>query len=117
MNSKEITAKSIEEAIKIAVDEFNVSEDKLDISIIEKESKGLLGIFGGKDAKIKVSLKEEIIEIQKEIDQIKEEVLEIEKKQEVEVQDCEETSKRVLTKILDKMYINCDIVTEKKMVY
>ncbi len=114
MNTKEITAKSIEEAKKIALEEFNVSEDQLDIAIIEKESKGLLGIFGGKDAKIRVTLKEEASETKEEVKTEVEEVIVKEEIKEMELEDPQEVAKRLLSKILDKIYINCDIVTELK---
>ncbi len=115
MKIKEITAKSIEEAKKLAVDEFKVSEDKLNISIIERESKGLLGIFGGKDAKIRVSLKEE--EIQEEetkVEEIVTEELEKEEKKVTKETNPEKIAESILRKILDKMYINCEIITELK---
>ncbi len=114
MKIKEFSAKSIEEAKKLALEEFNVSEDELDITIIERESKGLLGIFGGKDAKITASLKEQVVpEVKEEVDlkdTTQEEVL-------VEAENLEdpiEVANRVLRKILDKMYINCEINAELK---
>lgn len=50
-------AKSVETAIEEALQELNVSRDKVDIEIIDEGSKGFLGI-GAKDAVVNVTLKE-----------------------------------------------------------
>ncbi len=56
MQSLEIEGKTIDEAIKKACIEFNVSRDKLNIEIISDGSAGFFGILGSKKAKIKASI-------------------------------------------------------------
>jgi spoIIIJ-associated protein len=57
MNSIEISARSVEEALEIALQKFNLTKDEVKMEILEEPSKGFLGILGGKMAKIKVSPK------------------------------------------------------------
>lgn len=52
--SMEKRAKSIEEAIELALTELNVARDKAEIEILQEPAKGFLGI-GGKDAIVKVT--------------------------------------------------------------
>ncbi len=52
--STEKRAKSIEEAIELALAELNVARENAEIEIIQEPQKGLLGI-GGKDAVVKVT--------------------------------------------------------------
>lgn len=56
--SIEKTAKTVEEAIDNALSELNVSMDETDVEILEMGSKGIFGL-GGKEAKVRVTLKEE----------------------------------------------------------
>ncbi len=56
LNQTEKTAKSKDEAIKSALEELNVTEDEVDIDVIEEGSKGFLGI-GAKDAKVIVTVR------------------------------------------------------------
>jgi spoIIIJ-associated protein len=56
-NSIEITARSVEEALKKALQKLNLTEDEAEIEIMEESSKGFLGILGGKMAKVKVTAK------------------------------------------------------------
>src|SRR5271157_4137685 len=55
MNSIEIEAKTIDEAIEKACSEFNVPREKLNIEIISDGATGFLGL-GSKKAKIKASI-------------------------------------------------------------
>lgn len=57
MKSIEVTGKSVEEALKTALNELNTTEDKVEVEIIEEGSKGFLSIIGSKPAKIKVTVK------------------------------------------------------------
>ena len=59
-NVVEKTGKSVEEALKEAIDELGVSRDDIDYEIIEEtEKKGLFGIFGGsKQVTVKVKIKQ-----------------------------------------------------------
>ncbi|MBU5428376.1 protein jag [Tissierella pigra] len=56
-------SKTIDEAVKEALMELNVSEKDVEIEVIEEPSKGLFGLIGGKDAKVRVSVTYDPIEI------------------------------------------------------
>ena len=58
LNQTEKTAKNIDDAILAALEELGASRDMVDIEVLDEGSKGLLGIFGGKDAKVRVTLKQ-----------------------------------------------------------
>ena len=58
MGWKEFTGKTVEEAITNACTDFVVPSDKLEVDVLEKESKGFLGLFGH-EARIRARLKEE----------------------------------------------------------
>lgn len=58
-NSIEKTGKSIEEAVKMALEELNAREEDVEIEILDEGNRGLLGIIGNKMAKVKVSRKNE----------------------------------------------------------
>ena len=53
MKVVETTAKTIEEAIDIALVELNASREEVEIKVINKGKSGLLG-FGNEQAKVKV---------------------------------------------------------------
>ena len=57
MKSIEKVAKTIDNAITEALIDLGASTDEVDIEVISKGSKGLLG-FGARDAKVRVTLKE-----------------------------------------------------------
>jgi spoIIIJ-associated protein len=57
MSSIEIEAKTTEEAIKKACEHLNVSEQDLDIEVLESRSAGIFGLVGNKKARIKVTIK------------------------------------------------------------
>lgn len=50
--------KSIDEAIKAALDELQCAIDDVNIEIVEEPTRGLLGFVGKKPAVVKVSLRE-----------------------------------------------------------
>ena len=56
-------SKTVDEAIKQALIELDANEDDVNIEVIEEPSKGVFGLFGVRDAKIKVSVSYDIIEI------------------------------------------------------
>ena len=56
-------AKTVDEAIKQALIELDANEDDVNIEVIEEPSKGVFGLFGVRDAKVKVSVSHDIIEI------------------------------------------------------
>lgn len=57
------TSKTVEEAIKDALVELSVREEDVEIEIIEEPSKGLFGLIGVKEAKVKVTVVNDEIEI------------------------------------------------------
>lgn len=56
-------SKTVDEAIKQALIELDVNEDDVNIEIMEEPSKGFFGLIGVKDAKVKVSVVYDFIEI------------------------------------------------------
>ena len=53
----EMTGKTVDEALKHALDELKLTKDKVDVEIIDEGSKGLFNLIGAKPAKIKVTTK------------------------------------------------------------
>ncbi|HHT66541.1 MAG: RNA-binding cell elongation regulator Jag/EloR [Caldicoprobacterales bacterium] len=56
MKSVITTGKTIEDAVLAAAIQLAVQRDKLDIEVLEEPVKGLFGVFGGKDAKIRATV-------------------------------------------------------------
>ena len=54
MEFKEITAKTVDEAITKACLEFETSSDNLEIQVVEEGTSGFLGFIGSTPAVIKV---------------------------------------------------------------
>lgn len=61
MKNVVMLGKSVEEALKNALNELNTTEDKVEYEIIEEGSKGLLFGIGSKPAKVSVTLKRDYI--------------------------------------------------------
>ena len=57
MKEIEVQAKTIEEAIEIALKELGVQRDDVEIKILKEEKKGLFGMEGSNKAKVKVTIK------------------------------------------------------------
>ena len=53
----EMTGKTVDEALKNALKELNLTEDKVEFEVLEEGSKGLFNLIGAKPAKIKVTVK------------------------------------------------------------
>lgn len=62
MDYKEFSAKTVDDAITAACQEFTVTSDRLDYEVVEEGSSGFLGI-GSKPAIIKARVKEEVKEV------------------------------------------------------
>ena len=58
----EITGKTVAEALASAVKQLGCTENDVDYEVLEAPSKGFLGLFGVKPAKIKVTRKEKAVE-------------------------------------------------------
>ncbi len=52
----EKTGKTVEEAISLALEELEVSREEVEVEIMEEGTKGVLGLFGNKEAKVKVTV-------------------------------------------------------------
>lgn len=53
----EVSGNTVKEAINSALKQLGVTRDRVDIRILAEEQKGLFGMKGAKQAKIKVFLK------------------------------------------------------------
>ncbi len=58
MKFVEIKAKTVDEAVNKALSELNTTKENVEIEIVE-ESKGLFGVFGNKEVKVRVTLLKE----------------------------------------------------------
>ncbi len=56
MKSVITTGKTVEDAVLAAAIQLAVQRDKLDIEVLEEPVKGLFGVFGSKDARIRASV-------------------------------------------------------------
>ncbi len=110
MEYKEFSAKTVDDAITAACQDFFVTSDKLDYEVLEEGSSGFLGI-GVKPAVIKARVKEEK-EIVKET--VKEPVKEVLKEEKtfaketakvsnVDAKEVEEAAKKFLGEVFDAM--------------
>jgi len=54
----EKTAKTVQEAVSLALDELRADENRVVIEVLDEGNKGLFGILKGKMAKVRVTLKE-----------------------------------------------------------
>ena len=50
-------AKSVDEAIALALEELQAEKEDVDIEVLEEGTKAVIGLFGGKDAKVRVTRK------------------------------------------------------------
>ena len=70
----EKTGKSVEEAVAEALKALNITADQAEVEVLEEGKKGFFGLFGGKDAKVRVTVKEAAVEAE-----VKEEAVAAEK--------------------------------------
>ncbi|KJS20016.1 MAG: DNA-binding protein [Clostridiaceae bacterium BRH_c20a] len=57
MKKVEISAKTVEEAIKLALQQLELQESEVNVEILEQPNKGLFGFFGNKNAVVSVEEK------------------------------------------------------------
>ncbi len=57
MSSIEIEARTTEEAIQKACEHFHLSQEDLDVEVLESRSAGIFGLVGNKKARIRVKIK------------------------------------------------------------
>lgn len=60
MNMVEKTGKTVEDAVQAALAELGVSREQVDVEVLEASKSSILGLFGGRDAKVRVTVREEI---------------------------------------------------------
>jgi spoIIIJ-associated protein len=58
MKTIEISGKTVDEALELALQRLAVSKEEVEYQVLEQPSKGFLGIFGGKPARLQVTVKE-----------------------------------------------------------
>ncbi len=57
MDAIQKTGKTVDEAVEEALRELNITKDEAEIEVIEEGSRGFLGMFGAKEAVVKVKKK------------------------------------------------------------
>ena len=57
MDEIQKTGKTVDEAVALALGELGITKDEAEIEVIEEGSRGFLGMFGAKDAVVKVKKK------------------------------------------------------------
>lgn len=57
------TGRTIDEAVTAALQDLGVSADEVDIEVLAEPSRGFLGLLGGKDAEVKVTLKADKVQL------------------------------------------------------
>lgn len=57
----EMTGRTVEEALKNALAELNVTEDRVEVEVLDAGAKGFLSLIGTRPAKIKVKVKRDYI--------------------------------------------------------
>ena len=58
MNETVKKGKTVEEATQLALEELGVSENDVEIEILNEGNKGLFGLIGNKEAEVKITVKE-----------------------------------------------------------
>lgn len=66
-NSVKMKGRTIEEAIKSALEVLKATKEDVDIRVISEGEQGVLGVFGGKDAEVEIKLKTDIAEEAKNV--------------------------------------------------
>ena len=94
----EKTAKTVEEAVELALQELNITKDKADIEVLEQPNKGFFGLIGSRLAKVKVAAAEE-----KSTAEAKTKVKDIDREKE------KDTAYKFLREILNCMDIKAEI--------
>ncbi len=110
MEYKEFSAKTVDDAITAACQDFFVTSDKLDYEVLEEGSSGFLGI-GAKPAFIKARVKEDKEIVKESVKEPVKEVLKEEKKfvketakvSNVDAREVEEAAKKFLGEVFDAM--------------
>jgi spoIIIJ-associated protein len=51
-----VTGKTVEDAVKSGLAQWNTTEDRITVHVLEHPNKGLFGLFGSKEAKVELEL-------------------------------------------------------------
>lgn len=62
MRSTVVSAKTVEECVNKALDKLKANRNEVNIEVINEAKQGFLGLFGAKDAVVRVSLKDDVKE-------------------------------------------------------
>jgi len=96
--SVEATGRSVEKALEKALEMLNAKIDEVEIQILDAGQKGVLSIFGSRDARVRVTRKKS----GRDIEGIVDEVVKV-------VMDCLDVSYRIFTEEQgDSIYINVE---------
>jgi spoIIIJ-associated protein len=57
MNFVEKTGRTVDEALELALIQLDATRENVEVEVLEEDSKGFLGLFGNKEAKIRVTIK------------------------------------------------------------
>lgn len=61
MKTIEMTGRTVEEAVKNALNELKITEDKVDVEILDEGNKGIFKLLGVRPARVKVKVKKDYI--------------------------------------------------------
>lgn len=92
--SVEATGRNVNEAVENALNELNVSRDKVDVEVIEEGNKGFLGILGSKLTKVRVTVKNDFVYMAKSF--LREVLNAMDIKSEIHIQDTKDSLKITL---------------------
>lgn len=62
MRTVEKVGRTVEEAIDLALKELKTDRDRVEIEVLEEGNKGIFGIFGAKECRVRVTVKSEAVE-------------------------------------------------------
>lgn len=60
MRAVEKSARTVEEAVALALQELGVAREQVNVEVLEEGTKGFLGIIGGKAARVRVTVNERV---------------------------------------------------------
>ncbi len=66
MKTIETTGRTVQEAVDAATEELGVAAEDITVEVISEASRGFLGIIGGRDARVRVTVKRQKIDLAKE---------------------------------------------------
>lgn len=99
----EKSAKTVDEAIKLALEELKAEREQVEVEVLEYPARGIFGIIGTKLARVKVVKKET------EPLEVKEKIFEKKDMRVVEYTFEKETAKKFLREVLNAMDIKAEI--------